>query len=422
MQEMAAQNRRADLVTLAPTLKDRKVGETFAIRHLESLVELYSGRGVLTSESLDAYVAEIHRYSAQRAMAKAARELMTRALSSEPDLPEITSIAVGELDRALLRVRSSQRTAASIFDCIDRAITDFEDENAPAGIRTGLRDLDAMTGGLYRGELSILAGRPGSGKTTIATQIGLNAAKRGVATMMFSLEMGKEEIGRRLVCSEAFSEAKIEYTWLRTDKIAAPKDRKLGATEMLAIKRARDRLRDQPLLIEDRSGLSVAEIATRVRSAKIAYQKRGPELGLIIVDHLGLVKPTAAYKGQKVNEVGEVSAALKALSKQLNVHVLALHQINRAVEGRDDKRPQLHDLRDSGNLEQDADLVMFACREAYYLERKKCDDPADERDRLKRLDEVRNILEINIQKQRAGIVGSREYFCHVEQSRVADLG
>lgn len=417
MQEMAAQNRRADLITLAPLLKDRKVGDAFAIEHLQLLVEIYgSGKVTLSHESLDAYVSEIRRYAAQRRIAEVARELNAKALAlDDPDLSTIAFSAVEAMDAALDRTRPSERTCRRAGDFAAEALRRAMDDKAPKAAPTGMTKLDAMTGGLYRGELSILAGRPSMGKTSVAAQIALNAAKAGIGTLMVSLEMGGISVTERMLSAEAFDfDDRVPYTWFRTDVPAIRR-------QMARLDRANERLKKLPLVIEEKSGLSVGDIGALVRRVKTELEKDGCELGLVVVDYLGLITPSERYKGSKVNEVGEISASLKHLAKREDIHVQALHQLNRELEKRPDKRPQLHDLRDSGSIEQDADLILFAFRPVYYLERQgPHEDETLEAQRHRDIVRSKNILELAVAKQRAGNIDTIKLFCAIECSHVAD--
>ena len=177
-----------------------------------------------------------------------------------------------------------------------------------------------------------------------------------------------------------------------------------------------------PLTIDDQRGLTMAEIAARTRAEGQRFEGAGKRLGLVIVDHLGLIKPSGRYAGNKVQEVAEVSDALATLAKAQDVAVLALHQLNRATEARDNKRPTLADLRNSGDLEQDADVVCFAYREAYYLERQKgADGSAQGSQRQLDLDACRNTLEILIAKNRNGPTSAVSLYCDMASNVVRDL-
>jgi replicative DNA helicase len=174
------------------------------------------------------------------------------------------------------------------------------------------------------------------------------------------------------------------------------------------------------LLIEEGSGLSVSDIASGVRRTAERFDRDGKRLGMVVIDHIGFLTPTNRYKGTKVHEVSEITAGLQRIAKSEQVAVLALHQLNREVETRDNKRPTLSDLRDSGSVEQDSDIVVFPYRSTYYLERLKYDEPALEQDRLEKAEALRNELEVNIAKQRNGPALTIELFCDMAANAVRD--
>lgn len=416
MREFDAQDRRADLITLASVFQDRKVGDTSAREHLDLLVASYSGVRAPSDDALDAYVKELRRYAAQRLLGKTGQDMASRALEPDPNLHELTSAALKEIDAAIDRTQS-RRTGARTGIFASEALRSLTDENAPRGLPTGLKTIDRMTGGLYRGELSIVGGRPGSGKTTLAIQIAMNLAQQGSGVLFLSLEMSGAALNERMLSNAAFDyAAPIPYTLFRTDRLCAPRERKIKDAELARLEAALQTLSSLPLWVEDQGGMGLADIERTMRAVK---SKLG-SIEVVIVDHLDLVMPAEAYRGQRVHELSELTAALKRLAKTQNVHVMALHQLNRGVEGRDDKRPQLQDLRNSGSCEQDADLVLTTYRESYYLERAKYDDDAKEADRRCRLLEVKNDIEVAILKQRNGSVGVETLDCSMDCARIAD--
>jgi replicative DNA helicase len=238
-------------------------------------------------------------------------------------------------------------------------------------------------------------------------------ARAGHGVLIFSLEMSRRDCIHRMAADACWSrEMSVPYL--------AMSGNGRDAKSRQAIERGARSLTELPILIDERSGLKLADIASGTRRAAAYFERQGKRLGLVVVDHLGKVRPSAHYRGQKVNEVAEISDAMAHLAKAENVVVLALHQLNRAVEGRDNKRPTLADLRDSGSVEQDADLVLFAFRPAYYLERMKGEDAEAEADRLRKLEAMRNDLEIGIAKQRNGPVGTVTLFVDIAANAVRD--
>jgi len=287
--------------------------------------------------------------------------------------------------------------------------------NPPANERVpcGLTDLDNMLGGFVRGEYDILAGRPSMGKTAVAVSIGTGAARGGNGVLIFSLEMSVRAWVARMAADAAWdAKAPLPYSNALRGRLSD------GDRERF-IRGAVSR-HDLPMYINEQAGLSVAEIAAFTRTAAQTFERQGRQLGLVIVDHIGKIKPSTNYRGNKVHEVGEISNALATLAKRENLAVLALCQLNRGVEGRENKRPGLADLRDTGDIEQDADAVMFAYRPAYYLERQKENDADKERLRLTTLMMTRNDLELIIAKQRNGMTGVVQLYVDMASNVVRD--
>jgi replicative DNA helicase len=281
-------------------------------------------------------------------------------------------------------------------------------------IATGLADFDSgLGGGLRRASLAVLGGRPSMGKSTFELAVCRRAAKAGHGVLLFSMEMKLRDCMRRMATDACWSrEMPVSYA-----KEAAGK---LNERERRTYELGAKTLTDLPIMIEDRTGLTMSEIAAQTRRVAELFARQGKRLSLVIVDHLDHMTPSNRYRGNKVQEVGEYSAGMQRLAKSEQVAVLALHQLNRNPEARDNKRAELSDLRDSGRLEQDADIVLFAYRPAYYLERLKYDDPDDERKRIEMLDAKRHDLEINIAKQRNGPTGTIELFCEMASNAVRD--
>jgi replicative DNA helicase len=277
------------------------------------------------------------------------------------------------------------------------------------GIATGLTDVDLKLGGLQPSDLIVLAGRPSMGKTALATNIAFNVAKArrrslierkelpandrghgGAVVGFFSLEMSGEQLTTRVLSEQAgISSEKIRRGGLTPDEF----DRFAKTQRELA---------SIPLYIDQTGGLSIAQVAARARKLK-----RQKGLGLLIVDYLQLMTGAAKKGDNRVQEVTQITTGLKALAKELNIPVLALSQLNRDLEKREDKRPQLADLRESGSIEQDADVVVFVFRESYYLERSK---PAEENERdyhewLAKMQRASGRAELIIGKQRHGPIG-----------------
>jgi len=249
--------------------------------------------------------------------------------------------------------------AVPLAEVLETAEAIYKSDGKLRGISTGLYALDKETGGLHPTDLGILAGRPSMGKTAIATNIAFNVASQGHPVAFFSLEMSRAQLAQRIVCSESgvFGNKFLGEAMSRYD--------------IEAIQETTKRLAEIPLRIDDQPALSVQAIRTRARR-----MKRKGGLALIVIDYLQLIGQPVKSTGKRgaenrTQEVSEITRNLKALAKELNVPILALSQLSRQVEQREDKRPLLSDLRESGSIEQDADIVMFVYREEYYLERSK---------------------------------------------------
>lgn len=316
---------------------------------------------------------------------------------------------------------------SSILSAIEMAEAAHNRDGHLSGVATNFRDLDALLGGLHPSDLIILAARPSMGKTALATNIAFNAAYDykietdedgrtkvldGAVVGFFSLEMSAEQLASRILS---------EQTEIASDKMRRGN---LSNEEFDKLVVASQQLHRLPIFIDDTPALSVSALRTRARRLK-----REHGLGLIIVDYLQLMEGLHRTDN-RVLEIGEITRGLKTLAKELNVPVLALSQLSRAVEQREDKRPQLSDLRESGTIEQDADVVSFIFRESYYLERgepvqrqdEEADKFAERHGRWEtRLQEVKHHTELLIAKQRHGPTGSVRLYFDGTFTRFADL-
>jgi replicative DNA helicase len=282
------------------------------------------------------------------------------------------------------------------------------------GLATGLHSLDDRTGGLQRGEFIILAGRPGMGKSALAVAIARLMAGAGFNVLLNSLEMTKEAVADRALADIAWKSGDpIAYSSISRGRVT------LAQAERLAD--AARTFRGLPLRIDPQGGLSVSQIAARARKCKRTLERKGKTLDALIIDHMHITRASDRYAGNAVRETTEISGALKALAKDLNIPVIALAQLSRKVEERDNKRPTLSDLRESGAIEQDADLIAFVFREDYYLANMTCDDPDAEKKRIARRREVENVVEVNIAKQRNGPVGVVPLYCDIACNVFRDL-
>jgi replicative DNA helicase len=315
-----------------------------------------------------------------------------------------------------------QRFAQALTTAVDMAAAAYQRDGRLSGLATGLDDVDRMMGGLQQSDLIILAGRPGMGKTSLATNIAYNVAKawsgelgadghmktvNGGIVAFFSLEMSAEQLATRIIA---------EQTEIPSSKI------RRGAITEADFERIKDvsiELQSLPFFVDETGGISVAQLAARARRLK---RQRG--LDLLVIDYLQLLTGSSRRANDgRVHEITEITTSLKALAKELNVPILALSQLSRQVESRDDKRPQLSDLRESGSIEQDADVVLFVFREEYYHQMRKPSESNSEKfaEWLAEMDKHHGRAELIIGKQRHGPTGTVELQFDAQVTRFSSL-
>ena len=308
---------------------------------------------------------------------------------------------------------------------IEMANAAYERDGGLSGISSGLRDLDGKMGGLQRSDLIILAGRPSMGKTALVTNIAFNVADArlrswesrpeldrsspdhdGAIVAFFSLEMSAEQLATRILSEQA----SVQSEKIRRGLIDEREFKKLVEVSQ--------RMNQIPLFIDQTGGITIAQLAARARKLK-----RQKGLGLLIVDYLQLLAGSSkSSQANRVQEITEITTGLKALAKELEVPIIALSQLSRQVEQREDKRPQLSDLRESGSIEQDADVVMFVYREEYYVERTKpSEGTAEFQEWMMKMQAVSGKAECILGKQRHGPVGTVQLGFEGQYTRFFDL-
>ncbi len=284
----------------------------------------------------------------------------------------------------------------AVRQTIEMASSAYKNEEGIVGVPTGLKDLDDRLGGLHKSDLVIIAGRPSMGKTALATNIAFHAANKLQETgnkgsiAFFSLEMSSEQLSTRILAEQS----RIKSNDIRRGKISEEQFEQFIETSKS--------ISELPLYIDETPAISIAALSNRARRIKRLYG-----LDMIVIDYIQLMKGTFSLKDGRVQEISEITQGLKALAKELSVPVLALSQLSRAVEQRDDKKPQLSDLRESGSIEQDADVVMFVYRESYYLKAKEPRPATVEHAEWQaKMNEVSHLAELIIGKQRHGPTGN----------------
>ena len=339
-----------DQISLADTLSAN--GQLEAVGGRSYLIDLANNTFALTNWRNHSDI--VKRTAILRELVRAGMSISSLAY----DAPDDLGVVVEEAEKTLFEV--TEKRVSSDFQKMDSLLTDaFEEitrlaehKGEMAGVPTGFKDIDALFNGLRGGDLIILAARPGIGKTAFALNLAVNSAKAGATVAFLSLEMSSNQLVQRVLCSEA----RVSLQNLRTGKIAE--------SDWGAIADASNTLSKLNLFIDDTPSLSIMELRSKARR-----ELRNAEKGLIVVDYLQLMNPPQTRRdANRTVEVGEISRGLKILAKEMNMPVLALSQLSRAVESRGKKQPMLSDLRESGSIEQDADIVMFIDRSMDEIE------------------------------------------------------
>lgn len=372
MLSLYSKNEPIDIITVKAELVEtgnfERVG---GIEYLASLPDK-----VPTTANVEKYIKIVDEKFMLRNLVQSANQLIALGYDETEDVDKILDKAEKEIFD--LTQKKSTTGYSSIKDVLVESFAELEklynQKGHITGVSTGFSDLDYKTSGFHGSELIILAARPAMGKSAFAINIATNAAVQNkVPVAIFNLEMSKEQIGNRILCSEAM----VDSNKIKTGQIEDQDWMKLAST--LGI------LSDAPIYIDDTPGISVMEIRAKCRKLKMEKN-----IGLIVIDYLQLIQGSGKKNSSRENEISEISRSLKILAKELDVPVIALSQLSRGAEKRDDKRPMLSDLRESGAIEQDADIVMFIYRDDYYNENS----------------EEKNVAEIIMAKHRGGSTGT----------------
>ena len=401
-------NMAATPVTLKPLFDaDPAMAEVGGPAYLAMLTQ--NGSALLAARD---FASQIYDLALLRELIRVGRDMAAGAADTSRDVAPLEQIESAEM--ALYKVAEAGEVSGSVKTFVQaaRAAVDMADRAMKSGghlsgYTTGLTALNEKIGGLHKSDLLILAGRPAMGKTSLATNIAFSCAQRyvqdiargvdpektsGAPVAFFSLEMSSDQLATRVLAEQS----QVNSEALRMGKISHE--------EFTRLARASADLSSLPLYIDDTPGLSIAAMRTRARRLK-----RQHKIGLIVVDYLQLLTGSRSGGSEnRVQEISEITRGLKTLAKELQVPVLALSQLSRAVESRDDKRPQLADLRESGTIEQDADIVMFVYRDEYYHALKQ-PDPEDAEKHMKwreKAEKIFGLAEVIVAKQRHGATGT----------------
>ena len=372
MLDVYAKGDPIDFLTVREALKLRnaldKVGSD---AYLASLID-----NVPTTSNVDAYIKIVEQKAMLRSLIKAANDVISFGYAETEEVDKIIDMTEKRIfdvlqNRNTKGYASIKDVLVDTFDNLERLYTS---KSSVSGMESGFKDLDLKTSGVNNSDLIIVAARPAMGKSAFALNIATSIAKSGVPVLIFTLEMSKEQMVNRILCSEA----QVDSMKVRTGKLDTDDWVKLG--------KASGDLAETPIYIDDAPGLSPVELRAKCRKAKLEKN-----IGLVVVDHMQLMEASKSNLSP-IQAMSEISRSLKILAKELNVPVIALSQLSRAAEQRPDHRPMLSDLRESGSIEQDADIVMFLYRDDYY-------NPETEK---------KNVAEVIIAKNRQGSTGTVE--------------
>ncbi|HRD28397.1 MAG TPA: replicative DNA helicase [Caulobacter sp.] len=400
--------------------KDPAFEELGGVRYLADLVD----RAPPAANAPD-YARAIYDLALRRDLIRIGGEITVEAQAHDADVSARDQIEAAEQKLYTLAESGTSSTgfipfADALTGAVQMAAEAYSRDGGLAGVSTGLTDLDKQLGGLHPSDLLILAGRPSMGKTALATNIAFHVARNyawepqpdgtrktvnGGVVAFFSLEMSAEQLAMRLLA---------DVSGVSSDRL---RKGEIDASEFGRVRDGAIEVQEAPLFIDATGGLSISKLTARARRLK-----RQHGLDLIVVDYLQLVTTDGSKGDNRVQEVSAITGGLKALAKELGVPVIALSQLSRQVENREDKRPQLSDLRESGSIEQDADVVMFVYREAYYLSRAEPREGTPEHMTWQEdLEKINNIAEVIIGKQRHGPIGTVKLHFHGDTTKFGNL-
>ena len=382
-----SRNEPVDIITVKAELVEQ--GNFERVGGLEYLAEL--PERVPTTANVEKYIKIVDEKATLRSLIQTSNELIALGYDESEDVDSIMDMAEKKVFG--LSQKKSAKGYTALKDVLVGSFAELEklynQKGNVTGITTGFIDLDNKTAGLHNSDLIIIAARPEMGKSAFAINLATNAAiKANVPAVIFNLEMSKEQVGNRILCSEAM----VDSNKIRTGQIEDEDWMKLATTL--------GELSEAPIYIDDTPGISIMEIRAKCRKLKLEKN-----IGLIVIDYLQLIQGTGKKNASREQEISEISRSLKILAKELDVPVIALSQLSRTAERRDDKRPMLSDLRESGAIEQDADIVIFLYRDDYYNEDT----------------EKKNVAEVILAKHRGGSTGTVELAWMPSYTKFANL-
>jgi len=383
----------------------------------EYLIKITKFSTTSTKQAID-YANIVHEMHLRRELIKISETILNDASNSNGEIKSSGEEMIQSAEKSLFDLaerghfnRSFLKFENALKQTIEMAKNAYKNEDGIVGVPTGLTDLDSRLGGMHKQDLIIIAGRPSMGKTALATNIAFHAAKNiekkeiKSTVAFFSLEMSSEQLSTRILSEQS----KIRSNDIRRGKVSEKEFEQFIETSK--------NIFNLPLFIDETPAITISAISNRSRRIKRLFG-----LDLIVVDYIQLMRSSSGRNDGRVQEISEITQGLKALAKELRCSCAALSQLSRAVEQRDDKKPQLADLRESGSIEQDADVVMFVYREAYYLERKEPTlGSVEHAEWQQKMNEISSLAEIMISKQRHGPTGNVKVEFEAMYTKFKDL-
>jgi replicative DNA helicase len=410
--QVHAEGRPVNLVTLKPRLEGIRIDDN------ETGVDLIKRLSVGDVKPYARDTANrLRELALKRRLSETLANLAAAAVEDARPFGAMAVDGISQLNGYLADINAEQRRAPHHYDSVSAFIEKLKSGKDPIEISTGLKELDNNTGGWHRSQFIILAGRPGMGKSSVALSSMFRTAEKGHGVLFFSMEMDEYAVAARTLADYAYTAPAIQYFDLLKGTA--------NPNQIRRLEQAAERFKGLPIEIDYRNGLTVGDIMVRARQAAETFREKGSELALIVVDHLLKIRPSSRYAGNPVKELDEISEGMCVMAKTLNVAVFGLHQLNRKVEERDNPRPLMSDLRGTGTLEQDADVILFAYRPAYRCER-QLEEPELLNNQDKRAaveaaaEELKNDLEIQIAKQRNGPTPTLHFWVDMAANVVKD--
>jgi len=419
--QMIRQGKAVNPVTIKTFLPaEEKVGDLTIAQYLARL----AAEATTIINAVD-YGHAIYDLATRRNLINIGEDMVNSAYDAPVDTSPLDQIETAERQLFELAEKGGSNPGFSSFEqatnrAIDMAAAAYQRDGSLSGVSAGIQSLDRRMGGLQKSDLVILAGRPGMGKTSLATNIAFNIAYHykpevqadgsklaldGGVVGFFSLEMSAEQLATRIISEQA----EVSSSKIRRGEI--------NEAEFEKLVHCNSTIQKLPLYIDETGGISIAQLAARARRLK-----RQKGLDVLIVDYIQLMQGSKRAGDSRVQEVTEITTGLKALAKELDIPIIALSQLSRQVENRDDKRPQLSDLRESGSIEQDADVVLFVYREEYYLQNGEPEEGTEQWMQWdQKLRNARGRAEVIIAKQRHGPTGTAKLGFQAEFTRFSDI-